>query len=303
MTTSILISERCNVPDVKKHFTLDDLLIQPDPHATSGVSFYDLQANALIQSIFESSGKKELSYTYIAQEIDKRAPAQSQSTAELVAIKASAFSRLEKQWSSPVGEALEHVSSLPLQQTTFRSRLYSLVAWSVKTIFIAAIFSAMSVGIIGLLIAYSDDSQAIVVSMATLNVEQWASAAESLKNFAIGMGLFTVFVRAFYLPFLTELLDSIANYLAVRIQTIFQRHPMFERAMTFALLAITFVALASVVFLTSTEKLKPANTPSDQPIFKGYSSVAIQLEDGTTKTGPATVIRRDDGAWEVQFKN
>ena len=135
MTTSILISEHCNVPDVKKHFTLDDLLTQPDPHATSGVSFWDLQANSLIQSIFESSGKKELSYTYIAQEIDKQAPAQS--TAEWVAIKASAFSRLEKQWSSPVGEALEHVSSLPLQQTTFRSRLYSLVAWSVKTIFIA----------------------------------------------------------------------------------------------------------------------------------------------------------------------
>jgi hypothetical protein len=301
MTTSILISERCNVPDVKKHFTLDDLLIQPDPHATSGLSFYDLQANALIQSIFESSGKKELSYTYIAQEIDKNAP--TESIAQWVAVKASAFGRLEKQWSSQVDEALEHVSSLPRQRLTLWSRAYLLVAESVKTIFVAAIFSAMSVGIIGLLIAYSDDSQAIVVSMATLNVEQWASATESLKYFAIGMGVFTVIARVCYLPFVTEQLDSIGNYLAVRIQTIFQRHPMFERSMKFALLAITFVAFASVVFLTSTGKLKPANTLSDQPVSKGYSSVAIQLEDGTTKTGPAAVIRRDDGAWEVQYKD
>lgn len=303
MTTSTLITERFNVPDVKINFTLDDLLIQPDSRATSGVSFWDLQANSLIQSIFDSSGKRELSYTYIAQEIDKQAPAQSQSTSEWVAIKASASSRLEKQRSSQVDDFLMNESALPLQRPTLWSRTYLLVTESVKTIFIASILSAMSVGIIGLLIAYSDDSQAIVVSMATLNVEQWASAAESLKNFAIGMGLFTVFVRAFYLPFLTELLDSIGNYLAVRIQTIFQRHPMFERAMKFALLAITFVALASMVFLTSTGKLKPANTPSDQPIFKGYSSVAIQLEDGTIKTGAAAVIRRNDGAWEVQFKD
>jgi hypothetical protein len=300
MTTSTLISERFNVPDVKVNFTLDDLLIQPDPRASSGVSFYDLQANSLIQSIFDSSGKNELSYTYIAQEIDKHAP--TESTAQWFAVKAIAFSRLEKQWSSQV-DTLMKESALPLQRPTLWSRAYLLVTESVKTLFIAAIFSAMSIGIMGLLIAYSDDSQAIVVSMATLNVEQWGIAVESLKDFAIGMGLFTVFVRAFYLPFVTALLNSVAKYLAVRVLTIFQRRQMLARAMKLAFLAITFLALPSVIFLTSTGKLKPANIPSDQPIFKSYSSVAIQLEDGTTKTGPAAVIRRDDGAWDVQFKD
>jgi hypothetical protein len=183
-------------------------------------------------------------------------------------------------------------------------RMYFLLAWCIKT---ACIAMAIPVFLLGCAILVDVCTGFdVIVSVATLGVDQKEEFSKLLAKAGVIMGLIVVVTRLVYSPVVARFSDRIADRFEACIQRIAEEHPKISHVIKWGMLSSVLAVFGYVFVLALSGQLEPRRGLSEQPVSNRYdpsSSAVIQFYDGTTKSGTASVIKREDGVVEVRFKN
>jgi hypothetical protein len=197
-------------------------------------------------------------------------------------------------------------------QGVTRANAFSIIAWTSKTMTYAVIGPWVLVGVACfvtmMLGASANDVRFNVVSVATLDPEAWPAAARFLKGFWLFLGALIVVYRVITSATMFRVADQIADRVEVTVSALVSRVvrdcPSLADRRVQRLAAMGFAAaVIGALFAALAHEPAPRNAPSLAARFAPQDGVAIQLKDGTIRSGQAEVSKRQDGAYVVKFKN
>jgi hypothetical protein len=171
-------------------------------------------------------------------------------------------------------------------------RMYFLLAWCIKT---ACMAMAIPVFLLGCAILVDVCTGFdVIVSVATLGVDQKEEFSKLLVKAVVITGLIFVVARFVYSPVAIRFGDRIADRFEACIQRIVEEHPKISHVIKWVMLSSVLSVFGYAIVLASSGQLKPSRVLSEQAVTNRYdpsSSAVIQFHDGTTKSGTALVIK------------
>lgn len=179
-----------------------------------------------------------------------------------------------------------------------------LLAWSIKTACIAMAIPTFLLGCAILVDVCTGFD--VIVSVATLGVNQKEEFSKLLAKAVVIIGLIFVVARLVYSPVATRFGDRIADRFEARIQRIAEEHPKISHVIKWGMLSSVIAVFGYALILAASGQLKPNRGLSEHPVANGYvpsPSAVIQFTEGTPKAGVVSVVQRADGVFEVRFKN